>query len=107
MTERDIRNESDVSDGEFPSDEPLLLGQDGLQHAQDAFRLILVACYSRRDFLRMEETEPKALTVVRTGGASRKLDTHDKEDHMGSRLEKKKMRIHVPLAGHLEEEPLI
>lgn len=93
---KDVRDKRQVSDGDMPADEPLLLGEDALEHAEHAEDLLLVALDRARDLLLVVLHEPHRLAEVRPV-SSRSLSARRTAVRGG---------IDAPLAGGLEEEPL-
>lgn len=57
-------NERNVCYSRLATNQPLLLGQDTLQHAQDALYLIAVALLCAQDLLAVASNEPRCLSVV-------------------------------------------
>lgn len=66
------RSKSEVSDRGLSTYQPLLLGQDGFQHTENALDLVDVTVLSALNFLWVVEREPCRLTEVRT--LSRRLE---------------------------------
>lgn len=60
------RCEGDISNGDLASNEPLLFGQNGLEHSEDTENLPLVSFNSGRDLLSVVDGEPCNLSKVRS-----------------------------------------
>ena len=64
--ENNARDETQVGDAALATDEPLLLREDALQHAEHTDDLLLVPLNYARNLLGGEQDEPARLAVVRT-----------------------------------------
>ena len=72
MFEAYIREEDKVGRSRFVADEPLLLRQDALKHAQNTPNLVPVAFDGAGNLLRVERDEPGRLAEV--GALARGLE---------------------------------